>query len=310
MTVNVLFAGRPEAWPAYQPLLKAELDRHGVDAQLSGSYAPQDVDYIVYAPDGPVSDFTAFTRLKAVLSLWAGVERIAPNRTLTVPLTRMADSGLQEGMTEWVAGHVLRYHLGMDAHIHGLNGRWHRRVPPLARNRKVTVLGLGALGSAAARTLAGLGFNVTGWSRSPKDIEGITCHNGSEGLKAALSEAEILVLLLADTPETENTLNAKTLAWLPRGARILNPGRGPLIDDAALLRALDSGEIGHATLDVFRMEPLPASHPYWQHPQVTVTPHIASETRDSTAAELIAENIRRSEAGEPLLHLVDRQRGY
>ncbi|MFW8594363.1 2-hydroxyacid dehydrogenase [Cribrihabitans neustonicus] len=310
MTVNVLFAGRPDAWPAYQPLLKAELSRRGVEAELRDRFAPEDVDYIVYAPNGPVSDFTPFTRLKAVLSLWAGVERIVTNKSLTVPLTRMADSGLQEGMTEWVAGHVLRYHLGMDAQIRGLNGRWHRHVPPLARGRKVTVLGLGALGAAAARTLAILGFNVTGWSRSLKEIDGITCHSGPEGLRAALSEAGILVLLLPDTPATENILNAETLAWLPRGARILNPGRGTLIDDAALLEALDSGQVGHATLDVFRTEPLPAAHPYWQHPNVTVTPHIASETREGTAAELIAENIRRNEAGEPLLHLVDRARGY
>jgi glyoxylate/hydroxypyruvate reductase A len=158
--------------------------------------------------------------------------------------------------------------------------------------------------------LAHLGFPVTGWSRSPKQIDGLRCLSGEDGLRAALQEADILVLLLPLTPETENLLNADRLALLPPGAVILNPGRGPLIDDDALLAALDRGHLGHATLDVFRTEPLPPEHPFWAHPRVTVTPHIASETRPETAAEVIAENIRRGEAGQPLLHLVDRDAGY
>lgn len=310
MSANVLFAGRPDAWPTYEPLLLASFARLGLDAVLRNEFAPEAVDYIIYAPNGPVSDFSPFTRLKAVLSLWAGVEKIVPNESLTVPLTRMVDTGLEQGMTEWVAGHTLRYHLGMDMQIHGLNGRWHRDVPPLAKDRHVTVLGLGTLGTAAAKALAALGFQVSGWSRTPKEIEGVVCHAGADGLQDALAQAEIVILLLPDTPATENTLNADTLALLPRGARILNPGRGPLIDDDALLAALDSGQVAHATLDVFRIEPLPPEHPYWAHPNVTVTPHIASETRESTAAEVIAENIRRNEAGEPVLHLVDRSLGY
>ncbi|NVK14114.1 MAG: glyoxylate/hydroxypyruvate reductase A [Rhodobacteraceae bacterium] len=310
MTANVLFAGHPDAWPAYEPLLKAELARLAVDADLCNEFPPEDVDYIVYAPSGPVSDFTPFTRLKAVLSLWAGVEKIVPVVPAELPLTRMVDSGLERGMTEWVVGHTLRYHLGMDAHILGQNGHWEPKAPPLAKDRRVTVLGLGALGTASAQALAALGFQVSGWSRTQKEISGVICHSGADGLKAALAQAEIVILLLPDTPATENTLNADTLALLPAGAKIINPGRGPLIDDAALLAALDSGQIGHATLDVFRVEPLPPEHPYWAHPNVTVTPHIASETRESTAAEVIAENIRRAEAGEPLLHLVDRSLGY
>ncbi|NSY39155.1 glyoxylate/hydroxypyruvate reductase A [Leisingera sp. ANG59] len=310
MTANVLFAGRADGWPTYEPLLKAELARLGVEADLRNEFAPEEVDYIVYAPSGPVSDFTQFTRLKAVLSMWAGVEKIVPVVPAAVPLTRMVDTGLEHGMTEWVVGHTLRYHLGMDMQIHGLNGRWHRHVPPLAKDRHVTVLGLGALGTASAKALAALRFQVSGWSRTQKDIEGITCYAGQDGLKAALEQAEILILLLPDTPETENTLNAETLALLPKGAKIINPGRGPLIDDGALLAALDSGQVGHATLDVFRIEPLPPEHPYWAHPNVTVTPHIASETRESTAAEVIAENIRRGDEGEPFLHLVNRSLGY
>lgn len=310
MTVNVLFSARPALWPVYEPLLSQGLRDIGLDFNLSTKIAPDQVDYIVYAPNGGLLDFTPYTRLKAVLSLWAGVETISGIATLTVPLARMVDGGLAQGMTEWVVGHVLRYHLGMDTHITKQDGTWEPEAPPLASQRTVCILGLGTLGQASARALAALDFNVTGWSRTPKDIPGVTCLSGAEGLKQALSQAEIVVLLLPDTPATENTLNAETLALLPKGARIINPGRGPLIDDDALLDALNAGQVGHATLDVFRTEPLPADHPYWAHPNVTVTPHIASETRPATAAQVIVENIRRGEAGEPFLHLVDRDLGY
>ncbi len=165
-------------------------------------------------------------------------------------------------------------------------------------------------GQAAAQALCGLGFQVTGWSRRPKQIEGITCLSGAEGLQQALRRAEILVLLLPLTPDTENLLGAEQFAQMPKGAKLLNPGRGALIDDPALLAALDSGQIGHATLDVFRTEPLPAEHPFWQHPNVTVTPHIASETRPETAAQVIAENIDRAETGQELLYQVNRAAGY
>ncbi len=310
MPVNVLFSARPALWPVYEPLLTKGLTEAGLDFRLSTKFTPDQVDYVVYAPNGGPLDFTAFTRLKAVLSLWAGVEKIAVNETLTVPLARMVDHGLTQGMTEWVVGHVLRYHLGMDQHITVQDGVWTPDAPPLATERQVCVLGLGALGEAAARALVALNFNVTGWSRSAKDIPGVTCLHGDDGLRDALSQAEIVVLLLPGTPATVNILNAETLALLPKGARIINPGRGPLIDDDALLAALDSGQIGHATLDVFRVEPLPEQHPYWAHPHVTVTPHIASETRPATAAQVICENIRRGEKGEPFLHLVDRDLGY
>ncbi|WP_170367664.1 2-hydroxyacid dehydrogenase [Ruegeria arenilitoris] len=310
MSVNVLFSARPALWPVYEPLLNTGLADAGIKATVATDLPPDQVDYIVYAPNGGLLDFTPYTRAKAVLSLWAGVEKIASNDTLTVPLARMVDHGLTQGMTEWVVGHVLRYHLGMDRHITVQDGVWAPDPPPLATQRSVCVLGLGALGQAAAQALAALNFNVTGWSRSAKDVSGVTCLHGPDGLRVALSRAEILVLLLPETAATENTLNADTLALLPKGARILNPGRGPLIDDEALLQALSTGQVGHATLDVFRTEPLPPDHPYWAHPNVTVTPHIASETRPETAAQVICENIQRSEAGQPLLHLVDRALGY
>ena len=311
MTINILFAAKYERWSTYEPHLRRALEAKEIDFNLGLEHSPQDVDYIIYAPNSDVQDFTPYTKCKAVLNLWAGVEAVVNNPTLTMPLARMVDHGLTQGMSDWVCGHTLRHHLGMDAHIHGQDGKWREGiVPPLAQDRVVTILGLGALGATCADRLSYLGFNVRGWSRSPKDLPNIDCYSGEDGLKAALHNSEIVILLLPDTPATENTLNSETLGYLKQGACIINPGRGPLIDDDALLASLNSGQLSHATLDVFRIEPLPQDHPFWAHPKVTVTPHIASETRPQTAAEIIVENIHRGEQGLEFLHLVDRSAGY
>ena len=309
---TVLFAAPARLWPKYQAALAAAFAGAGLAVEMANADTPPEaVDYIIFAPGGPLTDFAPYTRARAVLSLWAGVERIVGNPTLMQPLCRMVDPALTEGMVEWVTGHVLRYHLGMDAHILGQDGIWRGHVtPPLARERSVAILGLGELGSACAAALAALHFRVTGWSRSPKSLPTVTCLHGAGGLREALARAEIVVTLLPNTPDTENLLNTETLALLPRGARLINPGRGSLIDDAALIAALDAGQLGHATLDVFRTEPLPPEHPFWAHPRVTVTPHIAAETRPASAAQVIAENIARDLSGLPLNHLVDRARGY
>ena len=172
------------------------------------------------------------------------------------------------------------------------------------------ILGLGQLGTASAHALRLLNFCVVGWSRTPKIIEGIDCRTGDGGLESSVSEAEIVVVLLPHTDSTENICNASLFAKFRRGAVLINSGRGALVDDDDLLDALDEGVLSNATLDVFRKEPLPEGHPFWRHPKVSVWPHIASETRSGTASQVIAENIRRGETGEPLLHLVNKSRGY
>ncbi|MEM1234153.1 MAG: glyoxylate/hydroxypyruvate reductase A [Pseudomonadota bacterium] len=308
--LNILFAARAEKWEDYEVPLSQAFSRAGMTARIATAVKPADVDYIVYAPNSSVQDFTPYTRLKAVLNLWAGVEAVVNNATLKVPLTRMADEGMTAGMVDYVVAHVMRYHVGLDAHVSNPDHVWDDTPPPLARHRSVGFLGIGALGGACAQAVAGLGFDVHGWSRTQKSLHGIACHSGSGGLKQILSLSEILVLLLPYTPQTENTLNAETLGWLPKGANVINPGRGPLIDDNALLAALESGQLGAATLDVFRQEPLPKDHAYWSHPKVTVTPHIASTTRPDLASERVVENIRLNEAGRPMLDVVDRSAGY
>jgi glyoxylate/hydroxypyruvate reductase A len=308
--ITVLFAAGPHRWAEYDVPLRTAFAEAGLAVDMAMDHAPETVDYIVYAPGSGLDDFRPYTRCKAVLNLWAGVENVVGNDTLSQPLARMVDPGLTEGMVEWVTGHVLRHHLGIDHCLAHQSGEWVRHVPPLARERHVGVLGLGELGTACAEALARLNFRVSGWARGRKSVPGVTCQSGRDGLEAVLARSDILVLLLPLTPATRNVIDARALALMPEGSVIVNPGRGALIDDAALLASLDSGHTGHATLDVFRTEPLPADHPFWGHPRVTVTPHIASETRASSAARVIAENVRRGEAGEPFLHLVDREAGY
>ena len=306
---GVLFAGGAERWAVYEGLLTKALAEAGLtDVTLSPDLPPEAVNYAIYAPVDEALDFSVFPHLRAVMCLWAGVEGIVKNQTITVPLTRMVDVGLTQGMVEWVTGHVLRYHLGIDHNLAMQDGVWEKAIPPLAQDRKVSVLGCGALGTACLKALTSLGFDAVGWSRSPKVIDGVRTVNGWPALEEVLRRAEIVVLLVPLTPETENVLNSERLSWLPDGAVVLNPGRGALIEDAALLAELP--RLGHATLDTFRIEPLPPEHPFWAHPKVTVTPHIASETRPETASQVVVENIRRDLAGEPLLHVVDRDRGY
>ena len=306
---TVLFAGRPSSWAEYEGPLTRALTEAAPHARLVREAPPEAVDYVVLSPSGPIRDLAPYVHARAVLNLWAGVEEALAIPGLAQPLARMVDPGMTRGMVEWVSGHVLRHHLGLDAHVANPERAWRPVVPPLAPDRRVGILGLGELGGACARALAGFGFDVAGWSRTPKAIEGVEAHHGPGGLMAVLRRSEIVVLLVPLTPETEGLIDADRLGALPAGAVILNPGRGALIDDAALLAALDAN-LAHATLDVFREEPLPPGHPFWAHPRVTVTPHVASATRPETASRAIAENVRRGEAGEPLLHLVDRERGY
>lgn len=306
--MRVLFAAPAREWDEWAPALEAACP----EMELCRDGAPDSFDALIYAPgypeDGTALDFTPFTRARVVQSLWAGVERIVTNRTLTQPLCRMVDPGLARGMAEYCAGWAMRAHLGMDRFQQ--DGNWRGGVfPPLAPQRSVVVLGMGEMGRAAAGALAGLGFRVTGWSQSGSPVPGIAVLPGPR-LPEALGRAEILVSLLPDTEATRDLLNTATLDLLPRGAVIINAGRGTLLDEAALIAALDRGQLGHAVLDVFRKEPLPADHPFWEHPGVTVTPHVAAATRPETAAPVAAENLRRAMRGEALLHLVDRRRGY
>lgn len=308
--IDVLYSAYRGSWDDYRDPLREAFAEAGLDVNLATDHAPEDVRYIVYSPGADVTDFTPYINLKAVLNLWAGVESIVGNPTLKVPLTRMVDPGMKQGMTDYVVAHVMRHLLDLDVHIKNQDGVWRQAPPPMASERRVGILGLGELGRAVGQALAGLGFAVSGWSRTPQTVDSIDTVHGPEGFASVVESADFLVLLLPHTSQTEKIMKADVFRRMKKGSVLINPGRGPLIDDDALLAALDAGPLAHATLDVFREEPLPKTHAFWSHPKVTVTPHIAAYTRPSTSARVIAENIRRGEAGEPFLHQVDLTAGY
>lgn len=309
---RVLYAGDPAeagAWRERVLALRPDLDFR---VDVAGT-VPDSVDILVYEASGTVRDLSPYSGVAAIQNLWAGVEAVLANPTLPEGpvLCRMVEAGLTVGMTDYVAGHVLRLHLGTDRHrARQARKEWSEDNPPLSSDRKVGIVGLGALGRDVAEKLAFLRFDMSGWSRSAKDIPGVRCLHGAAGLRTLLAESEILVLLAPLTPETENLIDGAALARMRPGAHLINVARGALVDDDALLAALDSGRVGSATLDVFRVEPLPRDHPYWSHPLVTITPHIASITRPETAARVIVDQVERFERGEPFAHVVDRKSGY
>lgn len=303
----------PDEQATFPQALEAAVAKAGRPLKVVPDAPPHEVDYLVWNVDSGVTDFAPYTRLRAILNTWAGVEGVVgrvrwPAR---VPLARMVEPGMNEGMAEYFTAHALRYHLDIDrAQAQSAAGLWQKWEPPLARDRTVGILGLGALGTAAAAMLCPIGFRLLGWSRTAREVAGVDCRHGPDGLDAVLDRAEILILVLPLTPATRNLMDARTLSLMPRGACLINAGRGPLIDDDALLAALASGRLRHATLDVFRDEPLPPGHPFWRHPGITVTPHIAAITRPGSAAEAIVAQIGRDLDGLALQHVVDPARGY
>ena len=306
--------------PYYKEILTKELEKKGIKKfEISNDYfiTKEDVKFIIYSPvikngEKLSRDFSQFKNLKAVLSLYAGIEDLIGNKTLKCPLIKMIDkNGLTNSMIEWCLAHTLRLHLGLDRHILGQDGFWRHKIkPPIARDRSVGILGLGELGKPVALFLKKIGFKISGWSRSIKNIKGIKCFFGSNGLIEVLKQSEILILLLPLNKDTRFILNDYSLSLLPKGSQIINAGRGELIEDIALIKKLRSGHILNATLDVFQQEPLPTKHPYWTLPNVTVTPHIAADTPVESSSKVLAKNIKDLIDGKLPKGLVDFKRGY
>lgn len=271
-----------------------------------------EIDYaIVWKP--PAGMLAGLPNLKVIYSLGAGIDTMLrdPTLPLDVPLVRMVDLSLTEGMIEYVAEQVLAIHRQARTYrAQQAARRWEQHNQKLARDVTVGILGLGTLGSAVARALKGLNFRIAGWSRTRKAVEGVESFAGQDRLDAFLARSEILVCLLPLTAETENILDRRLFAALPRGAWVVNAGRGDQLVDADLIAALDSDYLAGAVLDVFRTEPLPAEHPFWRHPKITLTPHIAASNNAGYATLRLAEQIARFERGEAMEDVVDRARGY
>ena len=310
MALLFMCAGEdPDIWSA---ALRAEIPELDIRIWPELRGVAEDIDVaLVWQP--PKGVLATFPNLKAILSLGAGVEHVLRDPELPpgVPVARLIDPGLKTGMVEFVTLEVLRHHRrDPEYRAQQAAGDWRLLRQTLSRDRRVGILGLGHLGTASAETLRGFGLDVAGWSRTPKEIDGVACHHGEDGLFALLERSDILICLLPLTPETEDILDATTLGALPRGAVLINAARGRHVVDEDLIDALDSGRLSAASLDVYREEPLPAAHPFWRHPKIVMFPHAAAWTLPESASGVIADNIRRVRAGETLFGQIDIRRGY
>lgn len=273
---------------------------------------PDDIE-VVLAWEPPQGMLSSMNNLKLVISTGAGVDHILkdPGYPSHVPLVRMVDPGLTQGMVEYVVMATLlcsrRMHRLFAAHARKV---WEPETVPLADETTVGIMGMGVLGRACAGALKGMGFDVIGWSRSPKTFDGVQTFDGLDGLEKFLNRTQILICLLPLTPDTEGILGRGTFNRLPPGAAVINVGRGGHLIEADLLTALDKGKVEVAVLDVFQEEPLPVDNPLWDHPQVFVTPHIASVTTPETAVLAVADAIDELRKGLELSNLVDLERGY
>jgi glyoxylate/hydroxypyruvate reductase len=272
----------------------------------------EDIAYaLVWRP--PPGMLKQLPRLKAIMSLGAGVDNIFadPQLPRRVPITRMVDAGLAAQMSEYVLYGVLHFHRSMDRYMTlQRRGEWQQLPAVPAAERTIGVMGLGVLGTDFARKAVALGFRVLGWSRSARQLPGVLTSHGDAGLAGFLEATQILVNLLPLTAQTERILDAELFAKLPRGAHLINPARGAHLVEADLLDALASGRIAGAMLDVFSREPLPPAHPFWNHPGIVLTPHVAAQAIASLMVEQVVDNIRRIERGEAPGGLIDVQRGY
>jgi glyoxylate/hydroxypyruvate reductase A len=310
VTVALLFYSQdddPEAWGTALRALLPELDlrlwpemgdRREIEAAL------------VWLP--PPGLLASLPGLRAIFSLGAGVDAMLRQEDLPdVPLCRLVDPSLTRTMAEFVLTQILYYHRDLDLYAAQQQAaRWRLRLPQAASSRTIGVMGLGELGGATARLLAGHGFEVLGWSRSQRTIDGVEAFAGNAGLAPFLARAGMLVCLLPLTAETEGLLDAALFAQLPQGAVLVHVGRGRQLVPGDLMAALDTGQLRGAAIDVTPVEPLPADDPLWRHPGVRLTPHVASYAQPATAAETVVENLLRLRRGEPLLAVVDRNRGY
>jgi glyoxylate/hydroxypyruvate reductase A len=265
----------------------------------------------------PAGLLATLPNLRAIFSLGAGVDHLMKDPTLPdVPIVRIVDPDLTMRMTEYVVLHVLLHHRRFKLYDAQQRGKvWRENADPAASEVRVGIMGLGALGQAAAAALRPLGFQLKGWSRSKKDVAGVETFSGAGGLKPFLANTDILVVLLPLTPDTRNFVAYDLLRGLARdgalgGPSLINAGRGGLQVEADILRALDDGTLTGASLDVFQEEPLPAANPYWAHPKVFLTPHNAAQSEPKALAKYVLGQIERFERGLPLENVIDRKLGY
>lgn len=306
--IGTLARGEHQAW--LHALQQSLPEANWQPAEQHGSAL--EVAVVASPPPGSLQGRPA---LRLIQSLWAGVDRIMADASVptAVPLARMVDPAMNAAMAQTALWATLGLHRGFFRYQEQQRqGFWQQHAQRQAHEVPVLLLGLGVLGSQVAQALTSLGYPVTAWRlhagrSAPPGVQGV---HGLPALEHALSQTRVVINLLPLTAHTRGLINADFLGRLPAGAGLVNLARGAHVVDADLLQALDAGRLAHAVLDVFSIEPLPQDHGYWRHPCVTVLPHVAALTDPRTACEVVADNVRRLGRGEPLLHVVDRQRGY
>lgn len=272
---------------------------------------PSAVRYLVtWVPPDDLAN--RFPNLEILFSVAAGVDQFDfASLPPTLPLVRMVEPGVVGGMVDYVTLAVLTFHRDLPTYMAQQRQKtWAPLTVHMPARRRVGVLGLGQLGQAVLVRLTGMGFDCAGWSRSRRDVTGVACFAGEGELDAFLARTDYLVCLLPLTDETRGFLDAGLFARLPKGAVVINCGRGGHLVAEDLLATLESGQVSAAMLDVTDPEPLPPDHPFWEHPRIVLTPHVASMTQPETGVRAVLDNIRRHKAGEPLIGLVDTARGY
>ncbi len=316
MPTRIVLCAREMHAPAWLEALRAALP----DADLwwrdaarlqADPLAPQADIAIVWRP--PPALFEEQRRLRAIFNLGAGVDALLamPALPRDALLVRLEDAGMAGALAEYVLTAVLRVYRGFDRYAgHQRHARWQAELLRPRSNFTVGVLGLGVLGGAIARKLAAHGFAVRGFARTRHAIEGVDCRAGDAEFASFLDGLDVLVSVLPLTADNRAILNRTNLARLADGAHLVNVGRGAHLVEADLLALLDAGKLGGATLDVFDTEPLPAGHPFWQRPEILVTPHVAAVTEMEPSVAQIADKILRLQRGEPITGVVDLQRGY
>jgi glyoxylate/hydroxypyruvate reductase A len=305
--VNVLFASTKEKPEFWFPLLEKALPAERFFAWPDVNGGDIDVALVATHPKGT---FAKLKKLKLIQSMWMGVENLIEDPELPrgVPLARLIDPGMVAAMGEMVIACVLDWHRHLYCYRSFQKEKtWKRRRQYLASDRTIGILGLGELGGTVAAKLVGMGFNVVGWSRRPKQLSKVFC---STNLDAVLGRSDAVVCLLPLTAETRNILRKETLSRIRKNGCVINLARGGHLVEPDLVELLDSGHLAHAYLDVFETEPLPPESPLWAHPGITLTPHIAALTEPRTSVGKIAENIERIRRGEPPLNTVDFAAGY
>ncbi len=306
--MKILFCASATKAAPWVDALRSALPHATVDEWHPG--APHADHAVVWAP--PQQFLDEQPKLKGIFNIGAGVDGLLrlslPTEALVV---RIDDGGMAVQMAEFVCHALIRHFRELDCYEDDVrHGAWSYRKPSNREQFPVGIMGLGVLGERVAQAVAQFEFPVRGWSRAQKDLPGVRCYAGTEQFDDFLAATKVLVCLLPLTPETENIMNAKSMGRLMPGGYVINVARGSHLVEDDLIALLDSGHLAGATLDVFRTEPLPPGHPFWNHPKVTVTPHTAARTLRGETVAQIARKIGAFQRGEPLAGVVDRQRGY